>query len=242
MKKWITVTIITISLALIFSATFYINRLYIKKNTDMENVAVTTKKITPYSKLLKTDLKLKKKVKSEIPEDAIYNINELFKDKEVLYAGELGFGEGDILRKSRITDNENNPFSKALELNGTGKMLVSVNTDLVRSTANFVKKGVRVDAVVFVKAEQRGMPDMVITKRENPNLANLLVIDKKNDESTEPKEEGREAIPYVVTIETDKLEVASDLVRFNEIGKIYLLPVGVDTGYYLKQQTLAVNN
>jgi len=174
-----------------------------------------------------------------VPEDAIYNIDEFFKEKEYVFTGELGFGEGDKIRTARLSDSESSPFGKALDINGTGKMLVSVNTDLVRSTANFVKKGVMVNAIIYIQAAERGMPDMVITHRENPLLAELLVVDKKNAEAGEPTEKGREAIPSVVTFKTSNIQQASDLIRFNEVGKIYLLPVGVDAEFYLKQQIIA---
>lgn len=228
-KKKTKNIVFLVLLVTIFALTFTLNNWYIKNNTDMVNVAVLSKTIMPFEKIEKGDILLKSKVKSEVPKDAILDKDKLFLDNKEVFAGDIGFYQGDILRTNKLVDKEHNPFGKVLGLQEQGKMLISINTDLVRSTANFVKPGVVVNAIVYIKGDMRGTPDRVITPEQDPRLEKLTVVDKKNQEASEPAEEGREAIPYVVTFETSDMNIAAGLVQYNEQGKIYLLPVDINS-------------
>lgn len=230
-----TLLVITV-FVLIFFGTFTINNRYIKENTEMARVAVAIREVPAYAQLKKEDLILAKRPLSVVPRDAIYDLNE-FLDQGIFYTGELGLESGDILRKERLFQADQNPLGSLARLGDDNKMLVAVNTDLVKSTANLVVPGAIVDAVVYLEGDNE-IPDQILSPTEDPRLSNLLVVDKKNAEAAVPAAEGREAIPAVITIMLDRedSDIAKALVEYNEKGCIYLLPVGFQGDIYLAAQ------
>lgn len=224
---------------IIFTVTFTLNRLYIKKNTDMVNVVVAAKKIPAFSLLTIDQVKLAKRPNSVVPKEAIIDTNVL-SDGNKYYATDLGFGSGDIIRTDRISEEISSKENILASLENENKILISIDTNLVKSCANIVSPGTLVNVIVFIKGQMIEEPDMIISPVEDPRLANLLVIDKKNSESSPISEKGREAIPAVVTFLMDKenLEGAKALVQYNEIGSVYLLPVGFKGDIYLASQAI----
>ena len=61
------------------------------------------------------------------------------------------------------------------------------------------------------------------------------MVDKKNANSAVVEEEGREAIPAVVVfkLHQNQQNVAKALVKYNETGTVYLLPVGFQGDVFL---------
>lgn len=232
-QKYIKIGIVAIGFIVVLAVTFVINRAYIRANTDMVSVAIATKKISAFSEIKSTDVTLAKRPRSMADEDTIIDLSVL--KEQAHYTQDLGFGEGDIIKKSRLTTNRTSALGR---LNQEGKMLVAINTNLVQSCANFVVPGTVVNAIVFIKSLDPSKPDEVYSYKTKPELANLLVIDKKNAESAVPPQSGREAIPAVVTIELPMTDAATAeaLVKYNELGSIYLLPVGFDPTVHLQVQ------
>lgn len=225
MKKWLKVTVVVVTGLMLAAATYVLNKSYIESHTSLQPVAVALETTTPYSKLTKYELV--EKVRASIPEDAVTDLKYLT-DKQ-WYAGSIGIGEGDIIRKSRLVDETNNPFGKALILE-KDKVLVGIETSLLRSAGANIKPGVLVNALVFRAGDQRGEADTVISVDDNSMLGNLLVKEVKNADAadaTSKAGKGKEAIPTVVVLETT-VPVAKYLVLCQETGKIYLSPVGVD--------------
>lgn len=238
-QKILKTALVIGSFFIIFSITFTVNRLYIKKNTDMVNVVVATGKVAAYSRISPENLIIAQRPRSVVPETALIDLNDLLSVNKY-YVGDLGFGEGDIIRTDRLFQNNSNPVGNLAQLAEENKMLVSVNTNLVKSTANLVVPGSLVNAVVFIKGDMNASPDKVLSPAEDPKLGNLLVVDKKNSEATIPAEKGRDAIPSVITLMLDKgnLDVAKALVEYNEKGSIYLLPIGFKGDIYLAAQAV----
>lgn len=234
-RVWKTLLVLVV-FVLIFYGTFTINNRYIRANTEMVKVTVAMREIPAYSQIKEGDLIIAKRPLSVIPKDAVYDREDLL-ESGTYYTGAIGLGVGDILRAERLFTTDQNPLGGLARLGDENKMLVAVNTDLVQSTANLVIPGAIVDAVVFLKGDNE-TPDQVLSPIEDPRLGNLLVVDKKNAEAASPAEKGREAIPAVITImlERQNSETAKALVEYNELGSIYLLPVGFEGDIYLATQ------
>lgn len=239
-QKWLKMGLVAVTFGLVFSITYTFNRAYIKNNTDLVTVVVAARRIPAYSLIEEGRLTLAPRPRSVVPGEAVRSLADLAGKR--YYTGELGLGEGDILRLDRVAEKNNTPVGNLMTLAAENKMLVSVNTNLVKSCANQVVPGTLVNAVVFIKGEMVNAPDQVISPAEDARLGHLLVVDKKNAESAPPPERGREAIPAVVTLVLDNtdLETAKALVQYNEKGSVYLLPIGFQGDVYLAAQSLAV--
>ena len=222
---------------IVLCVTFTINRTYIEKNTDMVSVAVALHKVPAYSKVSRVNVSTKALPRSAVPPQAITDPAVYFNGK-TFYAGDLGFGPGDIIRADRLITENTAAVGNLAKLQDENKMLLAINTNLVKSCANLVKPGAVVNAVVFIKGQNTEDTDKVISPAEDPRLGGLLVVDKKNADASPPPEKGREAIPAVITIQLDaeNHEAAKALVQYNEQGSIYLLPVGFKGEVYLASQ------
>lgn len=233
-QKWIKSGIVICVFWLIFITTFLLNRAYIRKNTDMISVLVAANKIPAYTIITEDMITIAKKPRSVVTKDTVLNIDQL---KGYFYTEDLGFGQGDIIKLDRLSNSNNSSPSigNLVKLNNENKMLIAINTNLVKSCASLVEPGAVVNAIVFIKGEDMSATDKVISPAEDPRLANLLVLDKKNAEAGQTADSGRDAIPAVITLVLDKtdLDVAKTLVEYNEIGSIYLLPVGFKGDTYL---------
>jgi hypothetical protein len=233
-KKLLKIAGVILSFCLVFGITFTLNTMYIKKNTQLVVVAVASKKIPAFSLLEGSSITLAKRPLAVVPQEAVFNPEEFLEGKK-LYAGDLGFGEGDMIRTDRLVEEKDSALLYLAGLAVENSMLVAVNTNLVRSCANMVVPGTMVNAVVVIKGQLINEPDRVIGPDDDSRLGNLLVVDKKNAEGAKPAASGRDAIPAVITLLLDgnNLEVAKALVHYNEKGSIYLLPVGFQGDVYL---------
>lgn len=235
-QRWIKTGIVALGFLVVFAITYTANRQYIRSNTDLVPVAVAAQQIGPFMPLKKGSAILAQRPRSVVPAQAVATPELLWEEGRQYYAGELGFGEGDIIRMDRVVDEETAGPGNLAALPEQNRILVAVNTNLVKSCANLVGPGVLVDAVAFIRSSSPGVPDKVISPAENPGLAGLLVVDKKNAESAVPAEKGREAVPAVITLAVDRsqVELVKSIVEYNEKGSIYLLPIGFKSDVYFK--------
>lgn len=233
-KKWFRVFFVMLTFCAIFFITYTLNDLYIKKNIQTVRVATVTKKIQPYTLVTKENIIMTAIPASMVPKDAVLNPEQFFNEKKY-YTGELGFGAGDLLRTDKLSTDNTSSVGRLTKLSDDQTMLVAINTNLVQSCANLVVSGALVNAVVYIKAKGMGQEDQVISCEEDPGLANLLVVDKKNANAAAVEEDGRGAIPAVVVFKLNKNQqnVAKTLINYNETGVIYLLPVGFKGDVYL---------
>lgn len=232
--RMIKILMVIIMFFAVYAITYTLNSQYIENNTNLIYVTVAAKKISAYSPIGREDVLVVKKPRSVVAEDAVLDPDKFFVEKEY-YVKDLGFGPGDIIRSQRLSEQEYFNLKNIAGLAGENKMLVSINTNLVQSCSNLVIPGVLVNAVVYIKSKVMGDPDEVISPVEDSRLGKLMVVDKKNAESAVPLDEGREALPEVVTImlNQEDIEVAKALVAYNEQGNIYLLPIGFNGDTYL---------
>ncbi|MDD2432611.1 MAG: hypothetical protein PHX01_02745 [Clostridia bacterium] len=233
-KKGWKVFFVLLAFCAVFFITYTLNDLYIKQNVQTVRVATVTKKIPPYTLVTKEQVTMLPLPVSVVPEDAVLNVEEFFQGQKY-YTNELGLGAGDLLRREKLSADNTSPLGKLTRLSDDQTMLVAINTNLVQSCANLVVPGTLVHAIVYIKAKGMGEEDVVISFAEDPGLANLLVVDKKNANSAVVEEEGREAIPAVVVfkLHQNQQNVAKALVKYNETGTVYLLPVGFQGDVFL---------
>ncbi|NHN34882.1 RcpC/CpaB family pilus assembly protein [Paenibacillus agricola] len=226
-------TAIVIIASALTCAALYINYDYVNKRVQTKNVLVPKEHIIPFGSL-KENLTTREVVVSEIASDAILDLKEI-QDQE-WFAGGIGLTKGMPIRKSMITNAKDSPFGLALTIK-PGNHLIGVQSDQYKSAGDFIKAGVLVDAVVYIKGDQQRRAQ-TITSKENPNLKELLVRDRQNQEGiTTGTKEGKSMVTSVAILEVNEAQ-AMDLVQYQEEGKVYLLPVGVDKGYidtYLKE-------
>lgn len=199
-----------------------INQNMLNSQIQTESIIVVKEDIAPYKAITKEQLMHQEVALSAVPLDAISNADEL--DFSNLYAGEYGFSKGSALRKDYLTTSEDSKLGTALGL-PEGMVEVGIQTTLAQSAGDGAKPGVYVDAVA-ITSNTTGQSQK-ITKQQNPNLANLLVVKRLNAEGMEPDpESGNSQIPAVVVVQVTEAQ-AADLAMYQEQGKLYLTPAGV---------------
>jgi len=204
---------------LVTAVVILLSNSYVAKNTDLVKVVVAVEDIQPYQSI--TNIQYAEKVRSEVPDDAITDMDELKNQSWV--ASEIGFYKGQAIRKSGITTGENSPYGKVMNLE-EGSSLVGVKVDQAQAAGDYIKPGVIVDAIVYVRNE---FETRIIGPKDDPDLGGLIIFDRQNSEGTEPGSEGRSLIPSVAIIQTKSEEVKKKLVEYQEEGKIYLSPSGI---------------
>jgi Flp pilus assembly protein CpaB len=208
----------------------YFNHAYIEKNTSTKKIVVASEHIPPYTKVDEY-LTYREVVESEIPGDAIYNLEQLLQEGSY-YTGEIGFVRGYPIKRDLLTTAEQSVFGASIGIEDN-KIYVAVATNQVKSTGDYIKPGTIVDAYIFLPGTHE-LPAEVITPKESPRLKNLKIHSRQNSEAQEPDENsGKNSIPAVAIIETTNKEVAADLIYYQELGSVYLLPVGYDPLFYL---------
>lgn len=235
-KVWnkYTRNVSVIVLATVFTGVaLYMNKSYVDARVQTRAVLVPKENIKPFHSL-KDNLTVRDVVVSEIPSDAIVDAADL--QGQEWYTGDVGLIKGTPIRKSLITTSKTSPFGQALSVK-QGNKLIGVATDLARSAGDSIKPGVLVDAYVYIKGDQQRRA-MTIGPNEDPDLAALLVRDRQNQEGvTVGEQENKSRVPVVAVLEvSDKIGIK--LVQYQEEGKVYLLPSGVDKDYieqYLKE-------
>lgn len=222
-NKYTRIGLILGGAILISSVAVAMNASYVEGRVKTREVLVAAEDIKPYDKIEKK-LKKREVVEAEIPEDAITDLKEL-QSLGLQYSGELGIAEGFPVKRSQLVSAAKSKFGSPMELNG--ELFVGVATDQVRSTGDYIKPGVLVDAYVYLEGDQQ-TPPTLITPAQNKKLKGLLVYDRQNADVKSPDQaEGRNKIPTVAILKV-KPEIAADLVAYQEQGRIYLLPSGFD--------------
>lgn len=230
MKKIFKILFILLFASAAAGITFFLNKSYINEHTTLGEVVVAKEDISPYAAV--TNYEVAKVVKASIPEDAVTKMDFL-KNKQ-WFTTKLGIGKGDIIRKSRIVEAKNNPFGPALGLK-EGNVLVGVKTDQILSAGKYIKPDTLANAFVFIQGNRQDMPDRIIGPGEDPVLSKLLIKDVQNSDGTTLKENGDKAIPAVAVVE-GSVNTAKKLVEYQEKGKVYFAPTGIDLASVLKIQ------
>jgi Flp pilus assembly protein CpaB len=228
-NKYTRAFVIILFASLLSLTAFYLNQQFIESKIETKRIVVAKEHVPPHTNI--SDLiEYREVVVSEIPQDAIYDINDI-KGDEPWFTEEIGLTKGYPIKKSMISTASKTVFGPSSELEGKETRFIGVATDQVRSAGDYIHAGVRVDAYVFIPPAL-DLPEQVISPQDNPKLANLLVHDRQNSQGKDPSDtEGREAIPAVAILEVTP-DVAKDLVKYQEIGKVYLLPTGYDKDFY----------
>ncbi|HHX96786.1 MAG TPA: Flp pilus assembly protein CpaB [Clostridia bacterium] len=221
------ILLVIITFCGVFLLSYFLNQAYLRKNTATMEVVMVTKKVPPYSLLSKEDLAVMTIPQAIVPDDAVLDLEEFWQDSPY-YTTDLGFGAGDLLCTEKLSSDHFTAWGKMAALTNEESMLIAINTNLVQSCANLVIPGSLVEAIVHLPAKGMEEEDQVISCLEEPALANLLVVDKKNAQAAPIEKDSREAIPAVVVLKLHKNQqtTAKKLVYYNEKGTIYLLPVG----------------
>lgn len=227
--------VISLSFIVVFGITFTLNQAYLKQAGATQRVVAAKRDLLPGTPLNADSLTMMEKPVFGLDRDYITDVGE-FMARGPWYIGELGVGAGDVLRPRRLTSADSAGGGWRWEFDNREDMcLIAVATDLVRSGGDWLWPGVRADAVVYMPAKngyEEVQPSQIIGPEEDPLLANLLVIDKKNAGGLTlaggPAGEGysRDLLPAVVTLMVNKEdeERIKALIRYNEEGKIYFSP------------------
>ena len=227
--------IICVSFVAVFGVTYYLNQDYLRKFAETATVVVARRDLLPGEPLTADGLYLAEKPVFGLGEDYSADVSGLM-ERGPWYVGEIGFGAGDILRPSRLASAAATGGDWLWEFRRRDSArLIAIETNLVRSSGDWLWPGMLVDAMVYLPAKdsyQDPQPSRIIGPEEDPLLGGLLVIDKKNANgltlSLAPRDEGysRDLLPAVVTImvEEEDTERLLALIRYNEEGRIYLSP------------------
>ncbi|MGG3278960.1 Flp pilus assembly protein CpaB [Paenibacillus solani] len=197
-----------------------LNQNAISNQVETERIIVVKEDIEPYMEITKENLEFKTVVKSEIPEGAIRNQEEIkFGDA---FASQYGFLKGAPLQSTYITTAAKSKFGTAVSLDN-GMLQIGVKVDLTTSTGGEVRPGLLVNAFAYVQDEESGGYRSITDKL----LEELKVVKTLNSEGTSPDaESGGSLIPSVVVLEVTP-EQGEKLMSFQESGKVYLLPAGL---------------
>ena len=228
--------IICVSFVAVFGITYRLNQTYLREAAETVVVVVAAEDLPPGTLLTPEKLILAERPAMGLGTDVAEDIAVLL-EQEPLYAGEIGFGVGDVVRPDRLrTEAEGDDEDGLWDFSRQEQArLVAVETSLVRSSGDWLRPGMLVDAIVYIPAKESyedPQPSATIGPEEDPFLRGLLVIDRKNANGLTlgdmAGEEGysRDALPAVVTLMVDKedIERVRALIRYNEEGRIYLSP------------------
>lgn len=225
-----TRTIVILAMALLISGIgVMLTVITVESNTALKEVVVATDTIKPFSGLA-GKVELRQVVESEIPEDAVYSLAEL--EQEEWYAGEVGFLKDRPIQKSYMTKGKDSAAGLGVTLKN-GQVLVGVAVDQVQSVGDNSKPGTLVDAYIYidnVEDDRYGVKqsEAVISPTNNARLAKLLVVDRHTADGLSPDEPGANKIPSLAIIAAPDEETARLLIQYQQEGKVFLLPVGVD--------------
>lgn len=224
-------TILVLS-SLLTALIVLVNIQYVESKTNVKKVVVATEAIKPFAEVTENMITIREVVMSEVPQDTFESIED-FKDSEKWFASEIGIPKDYPISKAMIVKAKDAKFGPSVELDGK-TLFVGVKTDQVKSAGDYIKPGVLVDAYVYLEGDMQ-RPEEVITPAKSPVLKNLLVYERQNSDAQQPDaQEGKDKIPVVAILKVTP-QSAAELVRYQEKGKVYLLPAGYDPQFYLKK-------
>jgi hypothetical protein len=227
--------LIGLSFCLVFAVTYRLNQSYLLEAAALGQVAVAGHTLAPGTLLAAEDFVMEERPVFGLENDFCTDLSGLF-EKGGWYAGMTGLGEGDILRPSRLAKEPGHGDPFLQHRDGEPKRLISVETDLVRSCANWLTPGTKADAWVYVEGKEGfdSRAEQLIGPQDDPCLKDLLIVDKKNKEAVpidaQNDEEIKDPLPVVLTLMLDQKdeEKAKALIRYNEMGKIYFSPTSAE--------------
>jgi len=230
-NKYIRLGIIIILALIVAVATSEINKAYLESKVKLIKIVVAAEHIKPFTELNQNNLSYREVVKSEVPEDAVYDLADLFQEGP-MFSSEIGFIKGYPLKKSLTRNAVDSVFGATLALK-EGKSYLGISVEQVSS--QLVKPGTLVDVYCFIQASTVNTEAYVISKREDHLLGHLYVhaVKDKNNENLEGK--NGEGIPAIVVVETVSPEQTSKLIYYQMVGKLFLVPIGADADKYLQE-------
>lgn len=234
-NKYTRLALIVLLAVMVAVITAYINKIYIESKVKLEKIVVAADNIKPYTELNTHNLIYREIVKSEIPTDALYDLEEFLRDGPK-YSGEVGFVKGYPIKKTLTSNAEDSVFGPAIALEKE-KYYLGIAIEQVSS--QLVKPGTIVDVYCYLEEKAMNAPPTVISKLEEPLLAGLYVHSVKGKENENIDEKTEEVIPAVVVVETISPEQTSKLIYYQNSGKVFLVPIGVDADKYLKEMLQA---
>lgn len=219
-KRTRPLLIIVVSLLFAVAAWFYTQQT-ITKQVQTKSVFVAAQDIEPNSPLTQDSLVQREVVISSVPPDAITDISALNLDDA--YASQLGFKKGDVIRQSYVTTAKDSKLGTAVALKD-GMVEIGVATDLASTAGNEVRAGMLVHVQAFLTESTEGRGVLKV----DPDLTDILVRKVVNSEGYTPEEAADQGsrVPAVVTLEVTP-DQASRIMKYQQTGKIFLLPSGV---------------
>lgn len=218
--------LIIFSSLLLAGAAVVIQTIIVNNQTVTSLVYVASDNLKPYTSVT-GKLEQRNVVQSEIPEDAITDLKQL--EGQTWVTNEVGIPKGIPVSKSLLVTAKESKYGEAIELTD-GAMFIGVQTDQVRSAGDMIKPGTIADAYVYIAGDDR-TPAKLVSPKVDPRLKGLLIKDRQNQNGYEPKKEGegnQNPIPAIAVVETNDPEVAAALIQYQEEGKFYFVPTGVD--------------
>ena len=228
--------VICISFVGVFAITYHLNQMYLREMAETALVVAVKETVLPGCLITQEMLHMTERPAFGLSADKVEDI-ALFLEAGPWYAGETGFGSGDILLLSRLRHERDMDGDWRWAFNQQeDARLIAVETSLVRSGGDWLWPGMIVDAIVYIpgrESYEEKRPSEMIGPDEDPLLGGLLVVDKKNaggvslDEPASAEGYSRDALPSVVTlmIHVEDTERLKALIRYNEEGRIYFSPV-----------------
>jgi len=230
-NKYFRLTIIVILALVVALATSEFNGRYIESKVSLMKIVVAGEHIKPFTELSSHNLAYREVVKSEVPQDAIFDIAEFLKGGP-MFSNEIGFIKGYPVKKSLTNNSVESVFGAAVALKG-GKSYLGISVEQVSS--QLVKPGTLVDAYCFIQASIVNADAYVISKVEDPFLGRLYVHAVKDKNNVDIAEgDNLDSIPAIVVVETLSPEQTSKLIYYQMVGKIFLVPVGADVNKFLE--------
>ena len=229
--------LICVSFLGVFVVTYRLNQIYLRQMTETVTVATARADLLPGESLTAEKLVMAERPAFGMGNDYVSDVNG-FLEQGPCYVGDIGIGSGDVIRPSRLTATAGAGGDWRRELTGwEGVRLIAVETNLVRSSGDWLWPGMIVDALVYIPGKdnyEESRPSAVVGPREDPLLKGLLVVDKKNhsgmsmDGQAPAEGYGKDLIPAVVTLMVDEYDIEriKALIRYNEEGVIYFSPTG----------------
>jgi Flp pilus assembly protein CpaB len=229
--KYFRLAIIVILALVVALATSEFNKRYIESKVSLVKIVVAAEHIKPFTELTSHNLTYREVVKSEVPQDAIFDIDEFLKEGP-MFVGEVGFIKGYPVKKALTNNSVESVFGAAVALK-EGKSYLGISVEQVSS--QLVKPGTLVDAYCFIQASTVNADAYVISKVEDPLLGRLYVhaVKDKNNVDLDAGE-NQDSIPSIVVVETLSPEQTSKLIYYQMVGKLFLVPVGADVNKYLE--------
>ncbi|MEA4891720.1 MAG: hypothetical protein VB085_04060 [Peptococcaceae bacterium] len=230
-------TLLCLSFALVFLATYSLNQAYLKETAATARVVTARRRLLPGEKLVQEDLVMAERALFGLGADYSEDPAALLSQSE-LYVDELGFDAGDIIRPKRLKkEKQAVGGAERIEkyLKNGDKRLLALKTDLIASGGDWLKPGIRADAFVYLEGKNsfgEVVEAKVLGPTEDPFLGDLLIGDRKTAAGSDPDEAeealGRDRLPaaVVVVLEAAEEERMKSLIRYNEEGRIYFSPTG----------------